>query len=307
MKTGAFAQARPARLLRRSILGLVSLLVLVIAGLYGASLYRLQRKHPVPAIPPLRIPAHPDALARGGHLATSLAMCTVCHGPDLGGKIYLDAGPLGIIAGPNLTRGQGGIGAGLTTTDWVRALRYGVRRDGTSLVVMPSETFVYLTEEDLVALIAYLQQLPPVDRHVPPTRLGYLGRGLLALGKLPLLVAEKTPRLPLTKTTPPDSTLAYGEYLANIAGCRGCHGKRLSGGGVHGPPGTPPASNLTRAGIGHWREADFVGALRRGQRPDGRFLHPSMPWQQTALMTDAELQALWRYLRSVPPREFGNR
>ncbi|MBD0258190.1 MAG: cytochrome C, partial [Cytophagales bacterium] len=119
---------------------MVGLLVLLAAGLYGVSLYRLQRKHPVPAIPPLRIPAHRYVLARGVDVASRLAMCTVCHGPDLGGKVYLDAGSLGVIAGPNLTRGQGGIGAGMTTTDWVRALRHGVRRDGTSLVVMPSET-----------------------------------------------------------------------------------------------------------------------------------------------------------------------
>jgi mono/diheme cytochrome c family protein len=95
-------------------------------------------------------------------------------------------------------------------------------------------------------------------------------------------------------------------YLANIGGCRGCHGLNLSGGSVHGPPGTPPASNLTPAGIGSWMEADFVHTLRTGKRPNRKELHTSMPWRQTSLMTDDELHAIWLYVRSVPPRPFGN-
>lgn len=77
---------------------------------------------------------------------------------------------------------------------------------------------------------------------------------------------------------------------------------------VVGPPGTPPTTNLTRGknGIGDWSEADFVRALRTGKHPNAQELHASMPWRQTALMTDNELHAIWLYLRSVPPRPFGN-
>jgi hypothetical protein len=32
-----------------------------------------------------------------------------------------------------------------------------------------------------------------------------------------------------------------------------------------------------------------------------------MPWRSYQHMTDAELHALWLYLRSVPPRAFGNK
>jgi len=45
----------------------------------------------------------------------------------------------------------------------------------------------------------------------------------------------------------------------------------------------------------------FNRALRQGQRPDGSQLHPIMPWRATARMSDLELEALWRYLGSLPP------
>lgn len=292
--------------LKISIVFSLGLILTAALTLYAISSYKLNRTHAVPPLPQLTQSSDPEVLARGGHIATSLGMCTECHGGDLGGKIMVDAGPLGLLAGPNLTQGRGGIGGQMTDEDWVRAIRHGIRRDGSSLIVMPSETFVYMTKDDLSALVSYLKQLSPVDREMPETHLRLLGRTLLALGKLPILVADKTPDVPLRTSIRQTPSVEYGQYLSSIGGCRGCHGLNLSGGTVHGPPGTPPASNLTRAGIGNWSEAQFVRTLRTGKRPDDRELHESMPWRQTALMTDDELHAIWLYLRSVPPRAFGN-
>ena len=56
----------------------------------------------------------------------AVAACAVCHDADLGGKLYAEMGPVGVVAGRNLTRGKGGIGAEFTDADWVRAIRYGV-------------------------------------------------------------------------------------------------------------------------------------------------------------------------------------
>ena len=74
-----------------------------------------------------------------------------------------------------------------------------------------------------------------------------------------------------------------------------------------GPPGLPPASNLTPAGIGSWTEVDLTRALREGKRPDGSQLDEFMPWKVFRGMTDAEIHAVWLYLRSVPARPFGNK
>jgi cytochrome c553 len=306
---------RPVRWLL-AILGVLAAVVAACAVVvYALSERRLRRTYPVP---PERLTLAADAapataataatVARGAHLATSAATCVLCHGEDLGGKIYADAGPMGLVVGPNLTRGRGGLGTGFTRADWVRAIRYGVRRDGTSLVVMPSEVYAHLSDPDLAAIVLFLEGLPPVDREVPPTRFRPLGRALLAAGRLDILVAPKTPRLAERPHVEPAPTAAYGRYLAGIGGCHGCHGYGLSGGRVAGPPDLPPASNLTPAGpLARWSEADFVRAMRAGRRPDGSTLDEFMPWRTLGRMTDEELHALWLYLAGVPPKAFGNK
>jgi len=85
-------------------------------------------------------------------------------------------------------------------------------------------------------------------------------------------------------------TVEYGRYLARIAYCHGCHGPDLAGGG--GPP--PRATNLTSAAL-------------RAER--GRFHSGNAVWRtprrnahhvSRGQMTDNELRALWRYVRSAP-------
>jgi cytochrome c1 len=106
---------------------------------------------------------------------------------------------------------------------------------------------------------------------------------------------------------PTKSGREYGRYLADVSGCHGCHGDGLSGGRVAGPPGLPPASNLTPAGLGTWTEEGFVRAIRQGVKPDGTPINEFMPWRVYAAMTDAELNALWTYLASVEAKPFGNK
>ena len=233
--------------------------------------------------------------------------CTLCHGADLGGAVYSSSPALGTIAGPNLTLGKGGVGPDYTDADYLRAIRRGVKPDGRSLIVMPSEVFTHISQEDMGAVLAYLRSAPPVDRDVPKSGFGPVGRALLAAGKMNILVAGKTPRLTPPESVPRDTTPAYGKYIADISGCHGCHGYGLSGGRVAGPPGLPPASNLTPAGIGKWTEADLVRALREGKSPDGRTLDEFMPWKVFRGMTDAEIHALWLYFKTVPPKPFGNK
>ena len=285
---------------------LLGVVLLGAAGAYVVSERKLTRAYEAPR-DSISVPTDQASVARGEHLFRAIAVCVLCHGEDGGGAVYADLGPVGTVAGPNLTRGRGGLGGTFTHDDWARAMRYGIRRDGTSLIMMPSEVFTYLSRPDLGAVIAYIEQLPPVDREIPPTRFGAVGRALLAAGKLELLVAPKTPRIPLSQAIPPARTPEYGRYLANIAGCHGCHGFGLSGGRVAGPENLPPASNLTPAGLGRWTEADFVRAMREGERPDGAPIDEFMPWRILRRMSDEELGALWAYLQSVPPREFGNK
>jgi len=297
-----------ARLLIRTLFAVLLVLALLALGVQVAGARRLARTHPVPVIPALALPTDSASLSRGEHVARALANCVECHGDDFGGRIYLDGGPLGMVVGPNLTSGRGGVAPRLETDDWVRAIRHGLTRDGRSLIVMPSETFVHMGEEDLAALVAFLRQVPPVDRELPPTKLRLLGKAMVLAGKLPILVAEKTPDIALASSVPPGPTPEFGRYLADVSGCRGCHGLNLSGGEVAGPPGTPPTSNLTPAGpLASWTEEQFRTLLREGTRPDGTAISDFMPWRALGEMSDEELRAIWLYLATVPPLATGNR
>jgi len=282
--------------------------VLVGAGaVYAISESMLRRTYPVPASLALSTTATDVSTERGSHLVHAVATCTLCHADDLGGAVYADMGPVGRIAGPNLTRGRGGLPADFSTDDWTRAIRFGVRHNGTSLIVMPSEVFSHFSDRDLASMIAYLQSVPPVDREVPATRFGWLGRALLATGRLNILVAPKTRRGVAAAALTESANADYGRYLADVSGCHGCHGYGLSGGRVAGPPNLPIAANLTPAGLSAWSEPDFVRAMREGVRPDGRRLDSFMPFSTYSRMKDDELHALWMYLRSVPARPTGNK
>jgi cytochrome c553 len=295
------------RMLRAAGVILVIVILLAAGAVWMLSEQRLRRVHPITLAMPREIPTDSSEIARGAHLA-HIATCVLCHGEDLGGAVFSNNALLGTMAGPNLTRGRSGSLPQLTDSDFVRALRHGVRRDSTSLIVMPSEVFVRLSEPDLAAIIAYAKHAPLVDREVPRSHFGPLGRALLAAGKLNILVADKTPVIPLSPGVPSGATPAYGRYLADVTGCHGCHGFGLSGGKVAGPPGLPPASNLTPSGsLAKWTETEFAQALREGRRPDGTTINEFMPWRVYKDMTDDEVRALWLYLRSVPAKEFGNK
>lgn len=71
-----------------------------------------------------------------------------------------------------------------------------------------------------------------------------------------------------------------------------------------GPWGVSYASNLTpdpETGIGSWRAADFVNALRTGRHAGaGRPIMPPMPWPAYRNFSDADLKAMYHYLRSRP-------
>jgi len=290
------------------VAAVLALVLLAAAFVAVASWRRISRVHTVNVVVPRTIPTDAAAVEHGKHMATATGSCTDCHGPDLGGNVLQEPSAFGTLAAPNLTRGAGGLGGAFTETDWVRAIRHGVHRDGTSLLVMPSEVFVFMNETDLGDLIAYLKQIPAVDRTMPPSRLGPLGRALLVAGQV-TLITDRTPSIPFPAIVPPGPTREYGRYIASYAGCIGCHGPGLSGGHVEGPPGAPPAANLTphSSGLENWTEADFDHALRRGVRKNGTPINIFMPWPNFSGMTDDEVKALWLFVRSVPPKPFGNK
>jgi mono/diheme cytochrome c family protein len=288
----------------RVLLSIVAL-VIVTAGVVAiVSNQRLNRTYDIPSeVLALTIPNDAATIARGRHLAV-ISGCTDCHSKDLGGEVFLDIPPFLLVA-PNLTRGTGGAGASFTNADFVRAIRHGVAPDGRAFVVMPAKNFNYLSDADLAAIIAYVKSVPPVDRQLPAESFRPLGRVLLVLNQFPPPPAAIIDHSAAHRARiQPAVTVEYGRYLANATGCTDCHRPDLTGGHVAGsPPSAPQAQNITPAGIGTWTDADFFRALRVGKRPDGTTLNTFMPWPAFSQMTDAEISAILRFVRSVPPKQ----
>jgi mono/diheme cytochrome c family protein len=245
------------------------------------------------------VPTDEASIARGRHIAEAVSDCVGCHAENLGGTMFLDDPSFAQIPAPNLTSGQGGIGATYTDEDWVRAIRHGVAADGRDLIFMPSHWYNYLADEDLGSLIAYLKTVPPVDQVWPARSVAFIPtRILLALGAIPFapeLIAQNGPR------TSPEAAISveYGAYISRVAACGECHGNDLAGGTTQGAPIGP---NLTPGGaFAAYREEDFLKVMHTGVTPGGQTLSEEMPWMDYGKMTDDELKALFMYLQSLQP------
>jgi mono/diheme cytochrome c family protein len=72
-----------------------------------------------------------------------------------------------------------------------------------------------------------------------------------------------------------------------------------------GPWGTSYASNLSpdrETGSGAWNEELFMKILRTGKfMASGRDILPPMPWFNYAKLSDADLKAIFAYLKSIKP------
>ena len=288
--------------------GLFVLVVIALAAIYAITQRKFDAKLTI-AGHAVRVPTDSAGLARGHHIATAISKCAECHGPDLAGNLFIDAGPVAKLYALNLTRGKGGTAA-FSDLDWERAIRHGVAPNGRKLLFMPAGEFQHLNDEDFGALVAYLKSLPGIDREFPKSTVGPIGRILFLKGDFPLLPADEIQHdAPPPAVVQPGPTLEYGRYIVRVGGCRGCHGETLSGGHIPGtPPEWKPASNITPEGIGHYKEEDFFHALREGRRPGGTMLDTVyMPVRFTKLMTDDETRAVYMYLKTVPKKAYGGR
>lgn len=105
-----------------------------------------------------------------------------------------------------------------------------------------------------------------------------------------------------------------GKYLVRAGDCAACHttrdGQPFAGGrlietpfgGIYSPNITPDVDT----GIGRWSEADFRAALHEGKASDGRLLYPAFPFTSYTRLSDADVKALYAWLRTLPPVHQGN-
>lgn len=313
---------------------LVGLLAIGLGVIYFQTEARLNKVYDIPP-ESVAVPTDAASIARGKHIY-QFRGCQACHGGTdeydplllqsqadgslphniedmdrLQGNVYMDDPAVGQVVASNLTSGQGGVADKYTDETWVRAIRHGIRHDGTPLLFMPSTEFYYLSDEDLGAVIAYLKSVPPVDNTLPASQVSMTGRILMALvPAITFMPAEIIPHDAPRPVAPEAAvTPEYGEYLTQS--CKVCHGLGMSGGKIPAMPSSwPPAPNLTwgnGSALPRWTESDFITAMRTGKRPQGQPINSTyMPWTSFRYMDDLELKAVWAYLQALPPKDYGN-
>jgi len=267
---------------------------------------RMERRIDIPAYN-VQIPANVDAVERGRYLFSTRG-CVDCHGADGAGRAFIDDGSMR-VKGANISPGPGSVVARYTPADWERTLRHGVKPDGRPLMIMPSEDYNRLTDADLGALVAYIQQLPPATGGAAELVLPLPLRVLYGLGQVPdaasIIDHQRKPAVPVAEGV----SVEHGAYVSAM--CIGCHGEHLSGGKIpSGPPDWPAAPNLTPGeGSIMPRYADapaLTSMMRQGKRPDGTAIKV-MPFDSFKNITDTDMAALHLYLKSLPPRPAGGR
>ncbi len=257
-------------------------------------------------------------LARGTYLAEGIVACGNCHTPKdanvlpiedmrLAGAFVIEEPVLTAYA-PNITMDEEtGIGT-WTDEEIIRAIREGVRPDGTIIgPPMPILSYRHMSDYDVRAIVAYLRSIPPVSNVVPRSEFN-----------IPLPESWGPP-LGEVADVSRDDPLAYGTYLNHLGHCMECHTPLVEGqfdfsrtgeGGyvfhnIFGLEFTAVAANITThsgLGIGAWTDDEIKHAITQGVSRDGRALLPAMGFRYYRNVSDADLDALIAYLRTVPPQ-----
>jgi mono/diheme cytochrome c family protein len=249
----------------------------------------------------------PAALKLGKYLFESRG-CAECHGADGRGIAFIDSPGGMYVKSPNITTGPGGVVSDYNEGDWVRAIRHGVNPAGHALLIMPSVDYNRMSDADLAALVAYTRSLPPVAGESTVIRLPTVVKALYGIGVIRDSAEKIDHRKPPSQPLAAAPTAQYGAYVANM--CIGCHGASLSGGKIPGaPPDWPPAANLT-PGAGSvmptYDSAEkFVAMMRTGKRPDGAPVSKVMPFMTLRNINDTDLNAMYAYLKGMPPKKAG--
>jgi len=220
-----------------------------------------------------------QTVARGSHLAVIFG-CTDCHGADLRGRMDWRNGA-GVFA-PDLRA----LPSGYSDDDLARAVRFGLNPDGTSLFLMPSGSYVYLSGDDMDAIVAYLRAQPPEAKSQTEPRFAGQARGGIRAGTIVPSAVEA-----LSDETSMDLGPRWsgGRYLARVS-CAECHGLDLEGADDGSTPGLD--------GVRHYTLRQFFALVHDGRLRSGAYA-PEMTRLAHARFrhfADYETMALYDYL-----------
>ncbi len=255
-----------------------------------------------------------DAIQRGEYL-TRAADCMVCH-TARGGEQYAGGYaftlPMGTIYSTNITPDkETGIG-NYTDQDFLAAMHRGIRKDGARLYpAMPYASYTYMTDDDALAIKAYLFTLAPVHAPARENQLKFPFNQRWLLGAWSAVFNADS-------RFKPDATKSAewnrGAYLSEaMAHCGECHTPRNVAFAVNNrkkfagaETGGWRAYNISGdadSGVAQWSDDELVAYLKSGHAsghgtasgPMGEAVAESF-----SRMAPEDVKAIVTYVRSVP-------
>jgi mono/diheme cytochrome c family protein len=212
--------------------------------------------------------------------------CKGCHGSNLqGGNVTKDDPNFGDMNAPNLTL----LIARYNDAELEKLIRHGQPKDGRELWFMPVESYQFLSDADLAALIAHLRTYKPQGTQLPPIRIGPGLRDQAAKG---ILVSAQGMLKRYRDQGPPDlgESHAYGRHLARIV-CAECHNSSLQG-----FEGFTP--NLDIAGTYNATELETLLTTGKGKSKPNLGLMAVSAKDRFAKLTPGERQAIIAYVKA---------
>lgn len=258
--------------------------------------------------------ANADAAARGAYIV-HMADCAPCHTanggvPFAGGRAFVL--PFGTIYTPNLTPDpETGIGK-WTDADFLNAVHRGIAPDGSRYYpAFPYTSYTLLTDQDVLAIKAYLFSLKPVKQANKPNTFAfpYNQRWLMTIW-----AGLFNPDHRFRPVEGQSAEWNRGAYLVEAAGhCGECHTprnlmqaldqRRKFAGGVAEGWNAYNISTDKVSGIGDWSAADLTAYISTGHA-NGHGVASGPMGEAVALslsrLTTSDIAAIVTYLRSVP-------
>jgi len=259
--------------------------------------------------------AQASLVERGAYLARA-ADCEACHTTQ-DGKPY--AGglpfklPFGTLYSTNVTPDkETGIG-NYSDQDFLNAVHRGIRYDGVRLYpAMPFASYSYMTDDDALAIKAYLFSLPPVRAPAPENTLSFPFNQRWAMTFWSAVFNRDSRFAPDTSKSPEWNR---GAYLSEaLAHCGECHtprnlafaldNRRKFVGAVAAGWRAYNITSDKATGVGAWADDDLVSYLAIGHAnghgtasgPMGEAIDRSFNY-----MVGEDIRAVVAYLRTVPP------
>lgn len=212
--------------------------------------------------------------------------CKGCHGPNLqGGNVTKDDPNFGDMNAPNLTL----LMASYSDAELEKVIRHGQPKDGREFWFMPVESYQFLSDADLEALIAHLRTYKPQGTQLPPIRIGPGLRDQAAKG---ILVSSQGMLKRYRDQSPPDlgESQAYGRRLSQII-CAECHNNSLQGFEDFTP-------NLDIAGMYSAAELETLLTTGKGKSKPNLGLMSLSAKDRFVKLTPGERQAIIAYVKA---------